>query len=188
MLSAIAGVFSSAAFGGITGLFGTLISKVGDYYALKQKNAFDLAMRDKDMAIAQIEATKEVTIAQDTNAANREIAESEVLGKSYEADRATYLTPDVQKDVPPKMKGIVALAMAVVDFVRGMTRPGLTLYLCILTTLMYLQMKAIVTAAGQQAFTPADAVKIIILIVDAVIYLTTVTVTWWFGTRPKATK
>jgi hypothetical protein len=188
MFTSILSFFGSAAFGGITGLFGAAISKVADYFTLKQKNAFDLAMRDKDMEIAKIEAAKEVTIAQDTNAANRWIAESKTQEASYEADKAEYLTHDIVEHAPAWAQGIIAVALGIVDFIRGMTRPGITLYLCVLTTMMYMQMKAIVTLSGQQAFTPADAVKVIVLIVDAVIYLTTVCVTWWFGSRPKSTK
>jgi len=192
MLTSIMSFFGSAAFGGITGLFGVIAGKVGDYFTLKQKNAFDLAMRDKDMAIAQIEATKEVTIAQDTNNANREIAESAMIAQtqsaSYEADRAEYLTHDLIEHAPTWASGIISVGLGIVDFVRGMTRPGITLYLCVLTTMMYYQMEKIVAMSSTPAFTPADAVKIIILIVDAVIYLTTVCVTWWFGSRPKSKK
>src|SRR3972149_3554525 len=172
-MGAIVGFLSSAAFGGVTGLLGTLIGKVGDYFTLKQKNAFDLAMRDKDMAIAQIEAAKEVTIAQDTNYANREIAEAKMIevtqSASYEADKAEYLTHDIIEHAPTWASGII-------------------FYLCVLTTLMYFQMEKIVAMSQSPAFTPADAVKIIVLIVDAVIYLATVCVTWWFGSRPQSKK
>ena len=191
-MGAIVGFLSSAAFGGVTGLLGTLIGKVGDYFTLKQKNAFDLAMRDKDMAIAQIEAAKEVTIAQDTNYANREIAEAKMIevtqSASYEADKAEYLTHDIIEHAPTWASGIISIGLGMVDFVRGMTRPGITFYLCVLTTLMYFQMEKIVAMSQSPAFTPADAVKIIVLIVDAVIYLTTVCVTWWFGSRPQSKK
>jgi hypothetical protein len=192
VFTSILSFFGSAAFGGLTGLFGVIAGKVGDYFTLKQKNAFDLAMRDKDMAIAQIEATKEVTIALDTNNANREIAESKMIestqSASYEADKAEYLTHDIIEHAPTWASGIISVGLGIVDFVRGMTRPGLTLYLCILTTLMYYQMESIVTASSTPAFTSADAVKIIVLIVDAVIYLTTVCVTWWFGSRSNIKK
>src|SRR3972149_6318075 len=125
-MGAIVGFLSSAAFGGVTGLLGTLIGKVGDYFTLKQKNAFDLAMRDKDMAIAQIEAAKEVTIAQDTNYANREIAEAKMIevtqSASYEADKAEYLTHDIIEHAPTWASGIISIGLGMVDFVRGMTR------------------------------------------------------------------
>jgi len=188
MITSVLSFFGSAAFGGLTGLFGVIAGKVGDYFTLKQKNAFDLAMRDKDMEIAKIEADREVTIAKDTNNANREIAEIKLQESSYEGDKAEYLTHDIIEHSPTWSAGVITLALGFVDFVRGMTRPSLTLYLCILTTMMYFQMKAIVTAAGQAVFTPADAVKVIVLIVDAVIYLTSTAVTWWYGSRPKSTK
>jgi len=187
-MDSIMGLFSSAALGGITGLLGIVAGRFADYFTMKQKNAHNLSMRDKDLEVAKVEAEKELSIARDTNNANREIAEAELQEKSYEGDRATYMTPETMKGCPGWAKGMVAFLFAIVDFIRGLTRPGITLYLCVLTTLMYMQMKSIVTASGKQAFTPEDAVKIIWLIVDAVIYLTTVCVTWWFGTRPKQTR
>jgi hypothetical protein len=188
MFTSILSFFGSAAFGGLTGLFGVGLNKISDYFMLKQKNAFDLAMRDKDIEIAKVEADKEVTIARDTNNANRELGEMKLQEASYGEDKAEYLTGEAIEHAPPWAQGIIAVALGIVDFVRGMTRPGITLYLCILTTLMYLQLKAIVTTAGQVVFTPADAVKVIVMIVDAVIYLTSTAVTWWFGSRPKSMK
>jgi len=84
-----------------------------------------------------------------------------------------------------KTKSIIAISMVLVDFVRGLTRPGITLYMCALTTLIYIEMQGIVSKAGSQAFTPEDAVGIIKLIVEGVIYLTTMAVGWWFATRAK---
>ena len=186
MFGAIASFVGSAAFGGLTGLFGGLINRAADYFTFKQKCTFDLAMRDKDLAIAQVEATKELAIAKDVNYTARENAEEETMQRSYEVDKATYITPELEKDLPPWARGLVAAAMAIVDFIRGLTRPGITLYMCVLTTMIYVEMQQIVSASKTPAFTSSDAVKIIILIVDGVLYLTTMSVGWWFATRAKA--
>jgi hypothetical protein len=184
-MSAILGFLSSAAFGGVTGLAGVAVNKVSDYFTQKQRNAFDLAMKDKDIAVAQIESAKEIAIARDTNMTNRELAEEATLQASYAGDKAQYFSGMDISGLPGFIRGGVAFLLTLVDFIRGMTRPGITLYMCVLTTLMYKQMTGLVSAAGG-GFTPGDAAKIIFLIVDSVIYLTTVCVTWWFGSRPKS--
>jgi hypothetical protein len=185
MWQAIIGFLGSAASGGITGLFGGLVNRVADYFTLKQNHAHELAMRDKDLEIAQVEASREVTIAREKNMTDREVAESETLAKSFEADRATYFSASMLGKLPKWAAGVAALLFVLVDFIRGLTRPGLTLYMCILTTVIYMEMKDIVSGSGSQPFTPEDAVKVIVMIVDAVIYLTSMCVGWWFATRTK---
>lgn len=61
-------------------------------------------------------------------------------------------------------------ALVFVDVVRGLTRPVLTLLFLGLTGWVY--------------FTIEDA-SIRDRVVDTILYLSTVTVTWWFGTRPQ---
>jgi hypothetical protein len=188
MIGTILGFFGSAAFGGITGLFGGLINRVADYYTLKQTNEFNLKMRDKDLEIAKVEAEKDLAIARDANYTAREVADQESLQASLTADKATYLTDDLQRSLPARYKGVIGILMAFVDFIRGLTRPGITLYMCVLTTLIWLEMNSLITKYQQQVLTPEDAGKIIMLIVDGVIYLTSMCVGWWFGSRGKVSK
>jgi hypothetical protein len=56
---------------------------------------------------------------------------------------------------------------------------------CVLATLIDYELQDIVTRANGQAFNAADTVKIIELIADTVLYLTTTTGGWWFATRAK---
>ena len=185
MFSAITSFLGSAVFGGLTGLLGGIVNRVGDYFTLKENNKQKLAMLDKELDITKVEAEKELTLAREKNMTDREVAETQALEKSYEADKATYFTSDIQKELPEGAKTITAIAMAFVDFVRGLTRPGITLYMCLLTTLIYIQMQDIIAASGSKAFTPESAIKIIMIIIDGVIYLTTMAVGWWFASRAK---
>jgi hypothetical protein len=188
MISAVLGFFGSAAFGGLTGLFGGIVNRVADYFTLKQNNTHNEKMRDKDLEISKVEAQKDLAIARDANYTSREIADQESLQESLQADKATYLTQDLQKDVPSWARGPIAIAMAFVDLIRGLTRPGITLYMCILTTLIWVEMNALLSKYDTQPMKPEDAVKIIIMIVDGIIYLTSMCVGWWFGSRGKKIK
>lgn len=185
----IGSVFStgaSALSGGILGLAGGLFSRLFDWLTVKEKIKQDKARYAHELSVLQIETNRDVIIAKEEANARREVAESEALGKSYETDRATYLSPQFAQDLPRWGRGIVAGVMAFVDFVRGMTRPGLTLYLCVLTTMIYLQLQAAIAAAGGEPITREMAYGLVRLIIETVLFLTTTAVCWWFAARAKS--
>jgi hypothetical protein len=70
-----------------------------------------------------------------------------------------------------------------VDWVRGMTRPILTAYLVIISHLMFLWVKDLAARNGN-ILTAAELKEIITLVISTLLYLATVAVVWWFGTRP----
>lgn len=72
--------------------------------------------------------------------------------------------------------------LVALDVLRGVIRPGLTVYLCAITTLVYLEARGILAAAGA-SLNPTQALAVHDLIVSTILYLTTTTVLWWFGTR-----
>jgi hypothetical protein len=183
-LTNIAGAGASGIAGGIFGLFGGFLNRLFDWLAIKEKLKADREKYAHELKVLDIETNRDVVVAKEEANARREVAESEALGKSYEGDRATYLTASVGSDLPPWARGVIAAAMAFVDFVRGMTRPGITLYLCVLTTLLYLQIQKIIIAAGGMPITKEMAYGLIVKIIETVLFLTTMAVGWWFATRP----
>lgn len=60
--------------------------------------------------------------------------------------------------------------------------------MCVLTTLIWIEMNSLITKYQQQVLSPDDAGKIIVLIVDGIIYLTSMCVGWWFGSRGKVAR
>jgi len=71
----------------------------------------------------------------------------------------------------------------IIDFIRGIVRPGLTVYLCALTTMIYVQARELL---GKEDMTLASAIELEKLIVQTILYLTTTCILWWFGTRNSA--
>jgi hypothetical protein len=65
---------------------------------------------------------------------------------------------------------------------RGIVRPALTVYLCVLTTYVWLQVHQVL---DKQPLSGSEALQIWQLIVGTILYLTTTCVLWWFGTRNK---
>lgn len=101
-------------------------------------------------------------------------AASAGLKASYQHDHAAYF-----KGVQGKW---AKFFFGLVDFCRGMIRPSLTVYLVVLTSLMYWSMVELIDGIGT-GISDTTAVNIIIQIVVMVLYLTTTCVTWWFGGR-----
>ncbi|MCG7945321.1 MAG: hypothetical protein N0C84_03140, partial [Candidatus Thiodiazotropha taylori] len=100
----------------------------------------------------------------------------EVMTARYEADRASYSLESVKR-LTGIWKNLAGFSLAVVDVVRGIMRPLITLYtLGLLTAIGWLMYRA---AAGAIPEMPALWLEI----VQAVILLATTSVTWWFGSR-----
>jgi len=72
--------------------------------------------------------------------------------------------------------------LVLLDLFRGVVRPALTVYLCVLTTMIYYQARILI---DREDLDPEQALQIEHLIVGTILYLTTTCVLWWFGTRNK---
>jgi hypothetical protein len=165
--------------GGATGLLGVVAQR---YFDLKNKQQeievvklnLENALRLKSLEIEQSKqewAAKEA-VARIGAQATTEVAEQERFGKeagadaevqmsSYGADTLAYLNDAVLSSQSSWLRG----ALGIVDVIRGLTRPTLTAYLTCIAHSMYLL-----------APTPE--------VVATLLYLDTVAVVWWFGTRP----
>lgn len=156
-------MISDLVFGGITGLVGGIAQKWADYKTkkleielAKQKAEHEIAMRKVDAEIMSQEFAGRV-----------KVADIEADGKAF---AASFNEPTLysEKVNPNEKQGWL---LVVVDFLRGIVRPFLTLYLCGITTVMYLR-----TDGGR--IDPQS-------VVDTVLFLTTTATCWWFGSRGK---
>ena len=183
-MESIIGFLGSAAFGGITGLFGGIINRIADHYAAKERHVHEREMMDKNTEYLRLESDRDIQIAKEKASEVIEKSGLDAMAASYQADKATYFSSSMMSGLPKWAKAVISILMAFVDFVRGLTRPGLTLYLCILTTIMYMEQKTILAQLKIMP-DPAMALAITRDLVHGVIYLTTMSVGWWFATRTK---
>jgi len=173
------GFLTSGVLGGITGLLGGVFNRVMDFKTLKVSNEFELSKLKQEEALLQMEIKRDVDMAKTEAAMHVDLGELEALKKSYDADKATYTKDGIDK-YPWAMKGL-----ALVDIVRGFTRPLLTLYLDIILTVIAVFIICHYMEIDKQLLTPADEAKMVVMILDAVIYLATTATGWWFGSRGK---
>lgn len=181
----VSGVLS----GGATGLIGVGIQRWFDFKNRQQdieivklnlantvelsKLESDRARINADVALHEADAQLEARITE---------AENESMQASFAADSAQYLDKAAQRK-KGWVANLVMLMMATVDFTRGMLRPGMTIYLCVLVTMMFMWVKQL---AGQYGLVMSaeQVIGLVTQIIATVLYVFTTITLWWFGSRP----
>jgi hypothetical protein len=169
--------------GGATGILGVVAQRYADYKNReldlareKQQQEFELAKRARDIEQARIEAEGRLEVVKTETAGRTDVADADAFKASFQAEPLKY----TESGMP--LSRWQRWAFVLLDFIRGVVRPGITLYLCVLTTLIYWQAQSVLDAVY---VSPEDAYALVKTIVAQVIYLTTTVVLWWFGTRNK---
>ena len=111
--------------GGATGLLGTAISGVIDFFQARQNHAQEMDLRRLDIDLAKAEAEGAERVAAIEAEGVRDQAEWEAMAASYREAGARWSRPG---------EGVL---MQLVDFTRGMTRPELTFGLVALVGAIY---------------------------------------------------
>ncbi len=153
-------ILASILAGGATGLLGTIVSGVSGYIERRQRHQQEVELRQIDLQISQAESESAERIAA-LEAGSREAeAGWRSLEASYRASQTRWSSGD-------------SGWLVVVDVVRGLIRPVLTIGSLILIAVVYFNIAVIM---------PDD---IGVKIVDTLLYIATTTILWWFGTRPQ---
>ena len=161
MLETLFNLGASVLTGGATGLLGTAISGVIDFFQSRQRHAQELELRRLDIELAKAEAAGAAAHAAFEAESTRERAEWEALEASYREASRRWSRPGE------------GWSMQFVDVVRGLTRPALTWSLFALVGAIYFLLAA----------SDLSAASLRPRIVETVLYLFTAAVLWWFGAR-----
>ena len=161
MLETLFNLGASVLTGGATGLLGTALSAVVDFFQSRQRHSQELDLRRLDIELAKVEAEGAAAHATIEAQATRERAEWEALEASYREASRRWSRPGEGR------------LMQFVDAVRGLTRPLLTWSLFALVGAIYFLLGASDLAA--MGLRPR--------IVETVLYLFTAAILWWFGSR-----
>jgi hypothetical protein len=144
--------------------------------AAKDRFEHEARMKDLDAKIMAQEFSARTQIASIEGESKIETAAYEAFAKSFN-EPAMYS----EKVKPSRWQAWVLIGL---DGLRGSIRPILTLYLCAITTKMYFDAYFTLKAVASLPI-PVESLLIFLnKIADAVIYLTTTCVLWWFGSRP----
>ena len=163
MLDLLMGVLS----GGVTGLLGTVISGGMKFFENRQKHGHELAIMEMESKQMRVEAE----IAKD-------VVELEMEGKdrtaAWSALEASY------KESTARMSKGDSAWLVMVDVVRGLMRPVITLGTLTLMGVIYF------TVA--QGMVGPEGISVQVTIIQTVLYIATTAVLWWFGTRNMSKK
>lgn len=170
----------SGALGGLTGLAGVVVQKVSEHKkakveleAARERYSHEIALREADAKIMAQEWAARTQVAKTEAEGKEAVAESAALEAALKAEPQRY--SESAKLTPAQM-----WLMVVLDVVRGLTRPGLTIYLCVIATAMYARAIMFLAAQGA-AVDPASVMKMIQDVANTILYLWSTAVLFWFG-------
>jgi len=183
MFEIIGTLFTSIVSGGATGLFGVAIQR---YFDLKNKSielefevkkfGHEIDMKNIDLQIMQKESEAKVQVAEVNAQAAESVADAQAFAASFKEPQSFGQDHSVTKNQ--------GWAIITLELIRGLVRPGLTIYLIVLTTLVYFHAETFLRSEGV-VMDVSHAMKLTELVVGTILYLTTTCVLWWFGTRNK---
>jgi len=176
----IGGAILSLVTGGASGILGGAVSKFFEFLTKKQEISLkklefehDINLRNLDMQMAQSEWNARTAISKQEGEARIEVADAQSFAASMFKEPERYSKPTT---------GWPNVIMTVLDFIRGIIRPGITVALMVFTWFMYLEVTMIMEMA-KVALSADQAFQIYDLIVQTVLYLTSTTIAWWFSVR-----
>lgn len=179
-MEALLGILGSVFSGGATGIIGVIAQRFADYknkqldMALeKQRGENELAKRKADAEIMAQEWAGRTKVAQTEGDTAKDVAASQAFAASLLKEPERYSNAGT---VTPAQNWLLVL----LDVLRGSVRPLLTIYLCVLTTYIWYQVRQ------QLSTEDLDSTAVLAIwgkVVDNVLYVWTACTLWWYGTR-----
>lgn len=148
--------------GGLTGLIGKGVERYFDHKAAK----LQAEIEDRKF-------THQIELQKMAGQAAVDVEDSKAFKASLESNF-------VDKYYEGKYSPTQRWLMVFLDFCRGFIRIGLTAYLCILTTLIYIKAEKVMSL---DVMLPGMAYDLTTLIINTILYLTTLACCWQYGSR-----
>lgn len=171
MFSSILSLFTSPGLGAITGLIGSWAAKREERKILEINNGHDLEM-------AKVDQLRETADHQHSLALADKGIEQAALEGEIAVDIAEMGNIQTAINAQARPSGMV-----LVDAALRFVRPVITAYLLILISYIGYQIHVLV--GGLTAIPTTEIVGIYIFLIEAIMFLTTTAVAWWFGSRGK---
>jgi hypothetical protein len=182
MVEILGTIFGSIFSGGATGLFGVIIQRWADYknrkldlQLEKERRETEIAKRKADAEIMREEYAGKLRVAQEEGATAKDVADTQAFAQTLWKEPERYSNA-------AKLTTNQQWVMVVLDALRGCVRPLLTIYLCALTTYVWVQARSVLSAENLDV---QAAIEVWKMVVGQILYLTTTVTLWWFGTRNK---
>lgn len=189
------GIITSILGGGLTGLLGTALTTIFGWLQQREKNKHEIALiqAESEAMVKETEAQIKITKTQVEGAV--ELADAEAYKLSQLAGQQSTFKEEYMKKlfetqgwlkyITVPLGALLSFLLGLVDLVKALMRPGLTLYMFILSTWLSLEAYDIINTTDK-ILTSTQAYAIFAQVTDMIIYLTISFGTWWFGDRRTA--
>lgn len=174
MIETIVGLLTSSGIGSIVGVVGGWMTKVEERKNLKLKFEHEENMTNIQKDINKQDAEIKLKIL------DKGIEQSVIDGKIKQdiADTEAFKTGlEVQK---------IMTGIKWVDSIRMLMRPIITTYLLAISSVVSYNIYALV--GGLNTLDPVELLSIYKNIITQVMFLTTMSISWWFSARPSQSK
>jgi hypothetical protein len=166
---AVGEYLTSILAGGATGLLGTGISRVFSFFENKQKYRQQLELLRINREAAKEES--EYRLKEAELSGKLKLSQIEEEGRAASEAGANLALGNSYLEAATRWSEGNSPWMVFVDVLRGVTRPGLTILLCLTAFVMW---------------TRTEDKDLENQIVMTFLYLNTSAVLWWFGSRPSS--
>lgn len=192
-------LFTGPIGGVISGVFGSIVTNVFNYFKQKQahqqkieimKIEADNRKLDHQLAMVEAEMNMKITTAEIEGQIEVEDARAFVesqkramvsLFKASFMDRMMGVQGRLRYITIP-LAGVVAFLFGIVDFIKHLMRPGMTVFLVIVLSIILRRALGILETSDYQ-WGQEEAVQIVTRVVMSVMYLTEMVFAWWFSDR-----
>lgn len=170
LLGSIGSIFS----GGLVGLIGSGITAWSDYKKQKLMFEHDEKMAQLEMDRDEQKYNFEMRKVQAEVEGEKEVAREESLQASHNSDKATY--SNVSQN----------WVFFIVDAIRGLVRPVLTVMSAIIMWSLYSDLQ--VMYDSMENLTATDVKDLFSHTINVILFIATTAITWWFGGRSKVVR
>ncbi len=178
MLEILGQSIGSILAGGATGLLGSVISVWGAFREKKEQNQHEQKMQELALRAMELEAKLKLDQTIVEGDIKEELAALETMRASYAHDEARYFKYTGVKWID----GMGGFLFGLVDFVRGMIRPLITIGMAFVVVEIHNELLRLMENLPQP-LTPAEAAEIYSNLNNTVLYIATTVILWWFGAR-----
>lgn len=188
VIGTVVDIFTSGGIGsilgGVTGLVGTWLKGRHELEMWKLRADERKDQRAHELAIMSKESENAIALANVHRQEADDVASGQALKASYDMEPKRFSEglsfPNTWYG--RLAKSWVAFLMFHLDFFRGLMRPGLTVYMAILNTMIYWEYRALVETYAIQP-TPEEAHAVTMYFISSFTYLFTTAYVWWYGDR-----
>lgn len=179
-------LIGNVASGGILGAVGGIAqaglqmwqAKQAADHALEMKKLDQGQEKDRwahDLEMAKFESQSKQVLAEIDMSKTVRVEDLKALSASFEADKRSYATDGTAEKFPT--------LFAIVDFVRGVIRPWITIYLDMVLTVLCIWVTYEVMHFYPEVMKSGSLETIFKSLVEAIIFMSTTSTMWWFAAR-----